>query len=56
MRGPSPPSAAQVAAMETRLPSPPDGTKVELRIRFVQTTIINRDGLLYTDVEFGPNE
>jgi len=56
MRGPSPPSAAQVAAMETRLPSPPDGTTVELRIRFVQTTIINRDGLLYKDVEFGPNE
>ncbi len=56
MRGPNPPSAAQVAAMEAHLPSPPDSTTVELRIRFVQTTIISRDGPLYTDIEFGSNE
>ncbi len=56
MRGPNPPSAAQVAAMEAQLPPPFDGTTLELRIRFVQTMIINRDGLLYTDIEFEVNE
>lgn len=53
VRGPNPPSAVQVGAIEAKLPAPPDGTKIELRIRFVQTTIINRNGQLYTDVEFG---
>lgn len=52
MRGPNPPSAKQVGIMEDSLPIPPDGTRIELRIRFVQTTIINRDGLLYSDVNF----
>jgi uncharacterized hydrophobic protein (TIGR00271 family) len=56
VRGPNPPASAQVAAMEARLPPPPDGTAIELRIRFVQTTTINRDGLLFTDVEFGEPE
>ena len=56
VRGPNPPSAAQVAAMETKLPSPPDGTEVELRVRFVQTEIINRDGPLYEDNGFGTSE
>lgn len=56
VRGPNPPSAAQVAAMEAKLPSPPNGKKVELRIRFVKMTIINRDGPLYTDVKFGTSE
>jgi len=52
VRGSTPPSAAQVAAMEAKLPSPHDGTQVELRIRFVQTLIINRDGPLYQDNGF----
>lgn len=52
VRGPSPPSVAQVAALEAQLPTPPDGKQVELRIRFVETTILNRDGRLFTDVEF----
>lgn len=56
VRGPNPPSATQVAAMEDQLPSSPDGTRVTLRIRFVQLTIINRDGLLHSDVEFGSDE
>lgn len=56
VRGPHPPSADQVAAMESQLPSPPDGTAIELRIRFVETSIINRDGQLYQDVEFGTKE
>jgi len=53
VRGPHPPSASQVAAMEAQLPSPTDGTAVELRIRFIETTIINRNGQLYQDIEFG---
>jgi len=56
VRGPKPPSAAQVAVMETKLPSPPDGTEVELRVRFVQTEIISRDGLLYEDNGFETSE
>lgn len=56
VRGPHPPSAAQVAVMETKLPIPPDRAEVGLRIRFVQTAIIDRDGSLYGDVEFGPTE
>lgn len=56
VRGPNPPSADQVAALEAKLPPPPDGTKLELRVRFVQTTIINRNGLLYNDTEFGASQ
>lgn len=52
MRGPTPPSAEQVGIMEDRLPAPPDGTRIELRIRFVQTIIMNRNGLLYSDENF----
>jgi uncharacterized hydrophobic protein (TIGR00271 family) len=56
VRGPNPPSADQVAALEARLPPPPDHTRIALRIRFVDTTIITRDGSLYDDVEFGMKE
>lgn len=56
VRGPNPPSATQVAAMEELLPSPPDGTTVTLRIRFIELMIIDRDGLLHTDIEFGDGE
>jgi uncharacterized hydrophobic protein (TIGR00271 family) len=56
VRGPHPPSAAQVAALEAKLPIPPDRTIVGLRIRFVQTAIIDRDGPLYGDVAFGTTE
>jgi len=55
IRGPEAPSPAQVAALEAKLPPPPHRT-VELRIRFVQTTIINRKGPLYEDVKFGTTE
>jgi hypothetical protein len=47
VRGPHPPSAAQVLALEAKLPIPPERKIVELRIRFVQTAIINRDGAHY---------
>jgi uncharacterized hydrophobic protein (TIGR00271 family) len=56
VRGPLPPSASQVAAMEAQLPSAPDGTAIELRIRFVETIIINRTGQLYKDSRFGSQE
>jgi len=56
VRGPQPPTAAQVAAMEAKLPSPPGKTAIELRIRFVETSVINRDGPLYKDVKFGIHE
>lgn len=56
VRGPLPPSAPQVAAMEAQLPSDPDGTAIELRIRFVATSIINRNGQLYQDTKFGTQE
>jgi hypothetical protein len=38
------------------LPPPPDHTIVELRIRFVEATIMNREGPLYEDVQFGTTE
>jgi len=56
VRGPSPPSAKQVAAMEDRLPPSPDGTAVTLRIRFVPVMVIDRDGPLPSDVGFGSDE
>lgn len=56
VRGPDPPSAAQVAALEAKLPINPDRKRVELRIRFVHTTIIDKNGSLYDDVEFGTTE
>jgi uncharacterized hydrophobic protein (TIGR00271 family) len=56
VRGPLPPSAAQIATLEAKLPPPPDHTLVELRIRFVETTIMNREGPLYEDVQFGTTE
>jgi uncharacterized hydrophobic protein (TIGR00271 family) len=56
VRGPHSPSAAQVAALEAKLPIPPERTIVELRIRFVKTTIISKEGLLYDDFEFGAAE
>jgi uncharacterized hydrophobic protein (TIGR00271 family) len=54
VRGPNPPQAEQVKAMEALLPLPPDRRRaVELRIRFIQTLIISRDGPLFQDVQFG---
>lgn len=56
VRGPNPPSAMQVAAMENQLPSPPDGSIVTLRVRFVQLMIIDRSGAVHSDAEFGDKE
>jgi hypothetical protein len=51
VRGPAPPSAAQIAAMEDQLPAPPDGTRPELRVRFVETVVLTRKGRSFTDTE-----
>lgn len=51
VRGPSTPSAKQVAAIEARFPVLSSKIENELRIRFVQTTIIDRKGLI-TDPKF----
>lgn len=56
VRGPNPPSASQVAAMQDLLPPAPDGTRVTLRVRFVQLLIIDRDGQMNSDVNFGDDE
>ena len=56
IRGPTPPTSAQVAELENRLPSPPDGTRVNLRIRFVELTIIGRAGPLDSDAAFGSDD
>ena len=52
MRGPLPPSALQVGEMEDMMPRPPDGSSLELRIRFLETNIISRHGQLYKDSQF----
>jgi uncharacterized hydrophobic protein (TIGR00271 family) len=56
VRGPNPPSAAQIVAMEAKLPDHPKGYPLELRLRFVQTLIINRDGPLLKDSAFRVGE
>jgi uncharacterized hydrophobic protein (TIGR00271 family) len=52
VRGPNSPDAQQVADLENKLPAPPGGTAIELRIRFVQTVIVNRKGFLFMDTDF----
>ncbi len=52
MVAPSPPTKEQVAVLEKSLPPHPKGKLVELRVRFAQTMIINREGQLYKDADF----
>ncbi|MEX1317631.1 MAG: hypothetical protein AB1Z22_10980, partial [Synechococcaceae cyanobacterium] len=56
VRGPTPPSPAQVAAMEEQLPATPDGLPLALRLRFVHLHIVDRHGLLNSDAELGYEE
>lgn len=56
VRGPNPPSPADVAAMEEQLPNSPDGRPIALRIRFVSLQIIDRNGPIYADDQFGNEE
>lgn len=47
VQGSQPPTGGQVAAVEAQLPTPEDGSQLELRARFLETTLINRDGVMY---------
>jgi uncharacterized hydrophobic protein (TIGR00271 family) len=49
VRGPNPPRPERIAAIEQKLPAHPKGKPVELRARFVPTTTITRNGVLYED-------
>lgn len=52
VRGPNQFTANQIGEIATKLPQPSDGYRNELRVRFVQTTVLNREGVLYNDAEF----
>lgn len=49
VRGPKAFTPDDVRAIEATLPAPPQKTANELRIRYVHTLVIGRDGLLYQD-------
>jgi uncharacterized hydrophobic protein (TIGR00271 family) len=49
VRGPKEMTPAEVKKMEGDLPAPPFNNTLELRVRFVPTTVITKDGILYTD-------
>lgn len=53
VRGPQAPSTEEVAKLEESLPDAPDGRKTSLRIRFVHTTIVDRNGLVYAEPGVG---
>ena len=48
LRGPRELSALQVGVLEDKLPKPSDGTSVELRLREVRTTVMSRNGPLFS--------
>ena len=53
VRGPRVPSAEAVAATQSDLPSPPDGSKLELRVRFVHVVIMTPQGPLVGNEDIG---
>lgn len=52
VRGPNPPTADQVATLESKLPVTPKGQPIELRIRFIRTIIMTKEGQVLNDSEF----
>jgi|APTNR8051073442_1049403.scaffolds.fasta_scaffold00052_119 uncharacterized hydrophobic protein (TIGR00271 family) len=52
VRGPVPPGADEVALIEDNLPAAPHGRQSMLRIRFVHTTVIDRNGPVYRDHDY----
>lgn len=48
LRGPQELSAQQVSVLEDKLPQPSDGTRVELRCREILTTVMTRNGPLFS--------
>jgi uncharacterized hydrophobic protein (TIGR00271 family) len=51
IRGPRKPSIGEVAAFAAALPRDPNGSKLELRVRFVQTVTVTPQGILFADTE-----
>lgn len=51
VRGPRAPSAEEVAAVQSDLPSPPSGTKLHLQVRFVPTIIVTPQGPISGDTD-----
>jgi uncharacterized hydrophobic protein (TIGR00271 family) len=56
VRGTGVPTPQKIADIEASLPRPPDGSEVELRVRFIEATIMNRDGLVIDDQEMSFGE
>jgi len=56
VRGPEPFTAQQVATMESVLPSPPWGGHLELRVRFVHTTVMSAKGPLFSPEEISAGD
>jgi len=54
MRAPIPPSVKSVATLAAQLPAPPDGTRIDLRIRFVETMVITPRGVMFKDLDVDP--
>ena len=54
IRGPKARSAETVAAAQANLPPPPDGSALKLRVRFVETVIVTRQGPLPDDGSADP--
>ncbi len=48
LRGPRELSAEDVGRLEDQLPRPPDGTRVELRLRQIHTSVMTRNGPLFS--------
>jgi hypothetical protein len=46
VRGPAPFSPQEVGEMEDQLRNAPNGSRPELRLRYIHTTVVTRDGLL----------
>ncbi|HVC53165.1 MAG TPA: DUF389 domain-containing protein [Stellaceae bacterium] len=44
VRGAKPPSATEVAEVQGELPSPPDGSTIKLRVRFVDVVVVTAAG------------
>jgi len=52
MVAPTPPTPAQIVELEKLLPPHPEGKALELRLRYARTTVLNRNGPLFNDIEF----
>ncbi len=49
IRGMKPPSPAEVARAQAKLPQPPDGSTLNLRVRFIEIDVVTPDGQVAPD-------